>query len=325
MKRLLSSLFGKKKGPSLPEALKDECFGDPAARRVKSLLRRGSWREAADLLEAERDWSRRATMVHVASNRTGRPSWLDAWVHERPDTPDGWLVRAFHSVVWAWEARTSGRAADVTEDGWNLFFERVQLAFDDLGEVVARDPEDPTPWAILVLCARAAQRPRGEALEYFAEATMRDPWHSLAHRQMLVFLCEKWFGSHDDMHEFARTAAAGAPEGSPVHDLVVDAFLEQYQYIRAFDEDVDGGHEYIRSPTVVKRALAAERARFTNARPGPELVRSQNLFAGFFFFAAQDEKAKEYLRASGIYTDHPWHLWGNEDRVYRDVRKHYFG
>ena len=62
----------------------------------------------------------------------------------------------------------------------------------------------------------------------FAQVVRRHPTHLVAHQQMLQFLCRKWFGSTEEMFDFARTAAAKAPAGSLLPELVVVAHIEHW-------------------------------------------------------------------------------------------------
>src|SRR5262245_43970923 len=54
-----------------------------------------------------------------------------AWCEARKDSALARLVRGTHYMHWAWEARGSGWANSVSEDGWKLFRERLGLAKKD--------------------------------------------------------------------------------------------------------------------------------------------------------------------------------------------------
>src|SRR6185436_114566 len=92
-----------------------------------------------------------------------------------------------------------------------------------------------------LVSARALNAPREEALERLAELRRRDAHHAYGHHMMLVFLCEKWHGSHEEMFDFARSASGQAPDGSRLHALIANAHLERYFYFFHFAKDPQGG------------------------------------------------------------------------------------
>ena len=68
---------------------------------------------------------------------------------------------------------------------------------------------------------------RDEAQRRFDEVVARHPWHRIAHEHMLQYRCEKWFGSHEEMFEFARATAERAPDGSLPPRLIAVAHVER--------------------------------------------------------------------------------------------------
>jgi hypothetical protein len=74
-------------------------------------------------------------------------------------------------------------------------------------------------------------------LARFAEAQRRAPGLYSAHTQTLQNLCAKWFGSHEEMFEFAHSTSASAPDGSPLHVLVAKAHQECQASMGKADQD----------------------------------------------------------------------------------------
>ena len=70
------------------------------------------------------------------------------------------------------------------------------------------------------------RRQRDEFLAATGEAVKRDPYNFDAHLSAVSFLCEKWYGSHEEMFAAARAPATSAPTGSSVAMLPLIAHFE---------------------------------------------------------------------------------------------------
>ena len=312
---------------ALPPAGRDDSQGNPVAAALLAALARGDWRAAADLLERQRDdWQLRTFLTSLAIEQPGRPAWLDAWVAERPRAADGYLVRGGQAISWAWEARGNGKAEGVDDRGWQLLYERIELAVADLLEAARLDPDDPTPWALLITCSLATGGELVAAKDWFAEAIARDPFHFVAHKQMLTRLTEKWGGSHAEMFDFARQASAAAPPGSRVHELVVTAHFERYLYYRSWEKDADAGYAHLESAR--DEVAEADARRFPEGMPHDRWydLPAHNELACFYAATGLRERSRRHFAATGgCYTDHPWQWYGGVPAGYLDTRRWAFG
>ena len=188
------------------------------------------------------DYDRRARYVRVMAESTagglgsridrstGRvdteAAWTDRWAARCPTDPDAQLVRARSLMERAWEVRGGGWASGVRPEQWAEFRRLLQLAGEANDRAMQLAPQDPTPWVnrLHLMIDRSASREDVE--ETWRELTRRDPWHRDGHQLMLTYLCRKWSGSHEQMFSFARSVAAAAPVGSPLHVLPVRAAAE---------------------------------------------------------------------------------------------------
>ncbi|MFI7609276.1 DUF4034 domain-containing protein [Micromonospora sp. NPDC049366] len=196
----------------------------------------------AALAATRGDHDRRARYVRVLAESTagglgsridrttGRvdtdAAWTDRWAARSPTNPDAQLVRARSLMARAWEVRGEDWAATVRPEQWAEFGRLLHLAgqVNDLAMRLA--PEDPTPWAIrLDLMVDQSAAPE-DVEETWRELIQRDQWHQEGHVQKLTYHCRKWSGSHEAMFGFARSVAATAPAGSPLHVLPVRAAAE---------------------------------------------------------------------------------------------------
>ena len=293
----------------------DPAAGDPDGRRLWRYLADGHWAAAEEVLAAAGPLDREFR-VDVATEKPGRPEWLDAWVHERPGSSLPLLVRGAHGVRWAWAARGGAAAGDVDPRAWDVFFGRLNAAERDLLEAARLAPQDPVPWTSLVISGRGLQISLEEICLRFDQATARERWLPYAHDQMLQALCAKWFGSSDLMFHFASDTTAEAPEGSSVHKVVALAHLEEWLY---------DGHPagYFQDPPVVAElAAAADRSVFSpRFVPGKQAAYARHAFALVFHLAGDRDRARRLFADIGdVVVEFPWYYLGDPVKAFTRAR-----
>ncbi|WP_406010920.1 hypothetical protein OG440_35900 [Streptomyces sp. NBC_00637] len=203
---------------------------DPALRAALSSARSGAWEPAAELMagtRAARDWDRRGRystgLAELALHHTG---WLGDWRRQRPGDPDLALVAAELEIDRAWEIRTAARARHVSREQFQAFHAVLRDAAPVLRTAADLNPGDPVPWRILIAHAMGLGASRQAFDEYLARGREADPHHVGLHSHAVHYLAQKWYGSHAEMFEFAESAAAAAPEGSPLRGLPLHAVTE---------------------------------------------------------------------------------------------------
>lgn len=230
---------------------------DPTLRVALAAAAGGDHAPAAELLALTREhaqWERRDTCVsRLARASLHHPGWLDSWLEESPQDPDAVLVKADQYVYQAWQIRTGARARHVDADQFRAFHTVLRDAVPVISEAAELNPDDPVPWRVALTQARGIQAPREVFDTYLAEANARDPHHEGCHVQALQYLCDKWFGSHEEMFAFAESAAAQAPPGSRLHALPLQAVVE---YLIADEEAPDPDPYASRVEAAVTRAQA---------------------------------------------------------------------
>lgn len=281
----------------------------------------GDFTVARDLLASTRRgarWERRDRWVAgLAEYALHRPGWLDAWLAEHPDDPDARLVRADLAVRQAWEVRTSARARDVSREQFRAFHTLLRDAVPAIERAVELNPEDPVPWRVALTHARGSQAPREVFDGYLMEVMDRDPGHYGCHASALQYLCAKWYGSHEEMFEFAESAADRAGPGALLNALPVTAVTE-YALDHAPGED---------GPIPARRVAAAvDRALELSAHyePGdPVAAGFRNHLALALIRADRLEEALETFRAIGVHArSSPWALLGGDPlEEFLDLRK----
>jgi hypothetical protein len=284
-------------------------------------LKRGDWRQADELLARTRKGDDRAARAGtIASAADGWPEWIDEWHKARNERPEPWLIRGAIRLGWAWEARGSGRAGEVAEESWPIFFERVQEAEADLLEATRRDEKDATPWAYLLVAGSALNMEPPELIERFDEARKRDPQGWLAPWQALNALSEKWSGSHEIMFALAREIGANEPRGSQLHSLVAEAHLHRWQYFSMEDPPDPKGQGRYYDQGDVQRELGRAWERGPGSplfRPGPFANSQLALFAfGFSLGEDTDLARAAFLKLNNHLTMTPWSHLGDPGEVF---------
>ncbi|MFB7700997.1 hypothetical protein [Streptomyces niveus] len=292
----------------------------PELRAALTAAYAGDHAPARDLLAATRlgaEWERRGGYVpRLAESALHSPGWLDAWLAESPRDPDAVLVKAEHCVQQAWEIRTGARASSVSRDQFQAFFALLDDAVPVIGAAAELNPTDPVPWQVALTHARGSQAPREVFDAYWAEATARAPHHYGCHVSAMQYLCDKWYGSHGEMFDFAECAAEEALPGSKLHALPLLAAVE-------YDVVADGGNggagiERSRIHAALKRAQ-----ELSDAYPqgDPEVAGVRNHLALMLVLADRHGEALEQFRAVGSHaTQYPWAYLGDARGEFLDFR-----
>jgi len=289
----------------------DPAMGDAPAARLRSAMAAADWTTARGIIAGASDAQDQSFYTKIAADVPGSEEWLPGVI--RADLTDvlALLVYGARAIVWAWEARTTARARYVSREQFEVFFERLHVAEDALQAVVRRDPDMVPAWHQLLTTARGLRLGVDEARRRFEEVDSRCPGHLFAHRQMLQMLCAKWYGSHEEMHAFARESLARSPFGSPVGSLVAVAHLENWLHLGT---DSQRAH-YVRRRSVRDslRDAADSSVCHPDYRRAPGWPEAHNDFAMAFCLAGDYPAAAEQFRSVGaIATKLPWGYLGDD-------------
>jgi hypothetical protein len=113
-------------------------------------------------------------------------------------------VKGDFLIVYAWEARGSGVASTVTEEGWQKFHERLSEAREALEEAWSVKPGDSETAARMLTVEKGLSRGRAEMEKWFRRAMTADGNNIHACLAKLDWLDPKWHGSWDEMVAFGR-------------------------------------------------------------------------------------------------------------------------
>lgn len=289
----------------------------PEATRWTTALERGLFELVEDEILEMDDLPHLNYILSIVCQHLPRLPALDAWVADGP-THAALLVRGAHGIRWAWQARGAGDAESVTEEANIVWTERLARAEADLHAAIALEPDNPAPWAELVISARATEVPQAERYVRYANATTGDRFMPACAAEMLQGLCKKWGGSHDAMFAFAAETAAAAPEGHPIHLVVPSAMIERHLACESLEE---WQHLCATAPqwSEVLYAAAARSVDLPGFDDGgPTAMFARNMFAAAFArFDHQDRLRWELEKIGPDIGEWPWALWGGDKEVRR--------
>lgn len=177
-------------------------------------------------------------------------------------------------LTWAWDARGSGTAGSVTNDGWRLFRERLDAAEKAAVEGWNADPLDPDCCAIMVTVCQGKGAERAEMEQWFRRAMLADPENLLACEAKLTYLLPKWHGSRAEAVAFARECLENGSGASRIPLLMVVAHGElggrledggPYWRSPEVWRDVRATYEKVLAADVDRTALLNDRAAYLKA------------------------------------------------------------
>lgn len=237
---------------------RDHAQADRQLRDARDRAMAGDWAAAAHLLHTTgSDWELRSVRLAVLGIAAGHaPQWVDAWEARTPDDANVAILRAVGLSELAGKARGGASARNTTPEQFREFHRLLAQTAAASERAVELNPDDPYPWVTRIDGMFASGRQhRDDFRVALKEATARDPYHFEAHLKAVNFLCEKWYGSHEEMFAAARGPAAAAPAGASVVMLPVLAHFEYALREYGFDTRTDSlaaKTEYFRRPEVIQ-------------------------------------------------------------------------
>jgi hypothetical protein len=315
---LLGKLFGS------PAYRLESPDDDPVAKRLRLAQQKNDWKTVQEFFRGRTDLDEREFYVEQLSDWKRRPPFFDHWVESSAGCAEAWLVRGAHGVQWAWEARTGNQADDVPENAWPIFFERLKQAWSDLNHAIELNPADATPFGYLIRCAMGLQMEKEIVFGCLQNTLDRSVLSWRAHSATLWYLCKKWFGSHEEMFDFARTVSASAPEGSGLHALIPIAHHERWIYAIGFDQDAEFANQYFEQPEIKLDIVGAYRRSLgSRTHKTDRATRYQSSFFALSLLRTQAfrEALTELDRLGNLIPEYPWIQLGDPVEKFARARE----
>ncbi|MBB4893183.1 hypothetical protein FHS39_002214 [Streptomyces olivoverticillatus] len=298
---------------------------DAPLRAALTAAASGGFGPARELLAATRQdmqWERRSGYVAaLAEFALHNPGWLDAWLADEPENPDAVLVKADLCIDQAWEVRSAARANAVSRDQFQGFFALLQDAAPVIGAAIELNPADPVPWRIALTHALGTQASREVFDSYWEEAVARAPHHFGCHSVALQYLCEKWYGSHEEMFAFAENAAEQALPGSKLHALPLKAAVEYLVVASAGTREKDPSDGTVPQARIDAAIRRAQELSAHYEAGDPEIAPVRNDLALMLLLHERWSESLEQFRAIGVHaTEFPWVYFGDPRKEFLDFR-----
>jgi hypothetical protein len=141
----------------------------------------------------------------LAPDETGEDheKWLNSWVDARPKSATPRILLAHRYIKWAWDARGSGFAGEVTDEGWKLFRERLERAEALLSQAEKLEHPDAELYATRIQVAQGLGADRDEVDAAIALGIKLDPTYHPLFESAATYLLPRWHGAQGDVEAFA--------------------------------------------------------------------------------------------------------------------------
>ncbi|MDX6363166.1 MAG: hypothetical protein QOC85_2176 [Streptomyces sp.] len=313
----MSFLSSRRRKPRLAPELDDGDLG----RLLKSLratTRSGTIgttdlcvAQLSRLLDQEQeqgDWDRRSHRLSVLAGYLSASHLPSAWVTREPRNTSALVLNAWTELV---RGHASGAMADASG-----MTKQCLLAAD-------LDPQDPTPWVVLLGIARVERYAQADVFAAWNEILARDRWHREAYLSMLAYLSPEEAGSRVQVLDFIDSVRTRMPANAPC--AAVELTAQVMQYHAALDR---GGVDALVARNHWTNAQAtASLERAHHAWPQPEFLHHAaaladlNLLAYALMAADWRRQAAPVFEAIGSrVTSWPWQSGGDPLAAFEHAR-----
>jgi len=132
---------------------------------------------------------------------------LKKWIVQRPNSITARVALAEAYQSYGWKARGSGPAGSVTEDGWRLLHERLELSGKVLADAFALPMKCPEWYLAMQTLLQKLDSSKEIQAAAFEKAVAFEPDYHYYYRIRAVSLEEKWGGEEGEMVAFAEKAS----------------------------------------------------------------------------------------------------------------------
>lgn len=162
-----------------------------------------------DEKESDAQWERRLAAIRI-------------WIKARPESITARVALADVLISYAWKARGSGYANTVSQNGWNLFDERLKESVQVLNDCKNFKDACPRWWSNMLRATLGLGVDRQTYQAVFNEAVKAEPANAGYYLQMAHYLLPRWHGKPNDIAAFLQKAAdqIGGDDGDVLYARV---------------------------------------------------------------------------------------------------------
>jgi hypothetical protein len=155
---------------------------------------------------------------------------LADWHEQFPSSALQPIVAAMQMNSLAWRARGGGYSSTVTQEGWRLFSERNQRAWQILIENKKESSVIPTWYELAIQIGGEIDVPDEDLRQLFDEGIRRHPGYHPIYFTFIRQFTPRWGGNYADADEFIlkQTKAKTNPEGEILYTRLY-WLMDQYE------------------------------------------------------------------------------------------------
>ena len=152
-----------------------------------------------------------------------------------PEESVSWLLKGKFYFKYAWMARGSGYSDSVTEEGWKLMRERLEVAEEALNHAWKLNPRDARIPVVMIDVELGQGRGRQFMETWFQRGMAVDTNNYDACQVKRNYLEPKWYGSAGEMLAFGRECVHSKEWGGRVPLVLSDAHEALARYLNRPD------------------------------------------------------------------------------------------
>ena len=152
-----------------------------------------------------------------------RQKQIRSWIRDKPGSVTARVAMGAVLVDYAWQARGSGWAGSVSDEGWRSMSERLQEAAQILGETRGLQEKCPVYWSTLQRVAAGLQLDKTHYTALFEKTVKAYPDYENYFNLRAYYLLPRWYGGPGELERDLEQSAdrIGGDEGDMVYAQVV--------------------------------------------------------------------------------------------------------
>ncbi|MHA3771796.1 hypothetical protein ACXR0O_09700 [Verrucomicrobiota bacterium sgz303538] len=154
------------------------------------------------------------------------------WIAAKPASITARVAYADFLTEYAWRARGTGYANTVTQQGWQLFQQRMNAAHKVLVDARKLQEKDPYWWLVALQVARGEGWPKAQYDALVTEAKSVEPKFWGYHTERAFSLLPRWYGEEGDWETYAEQEAE-RPDG-----LGAEMYARIVMNLRGYHENI---------------------------------------------------------------------------------------
>ncbi len=201
------------------------------------------------------------------------------------------LVGEYHLYA-AWKVRGGGFASEVTEEGWEGFYEHMRLArtsFEMAWEAAPHRPEAAT--AMVKVAEGISRSPRREMRQWFDRAVKAQCDYLTAYKNLVHGMLPHWHGSYDEIYQFGIECMNTERYDTDIPFMLCDGLWTSTRSYASMPVD----DHYLKKPDIYNnvRTVCQRYVEQENASASDEWWKT--VWLGFAYKAEQWEDAAQLL------------------------------